>query len=173
MASHKIGRALQQGVCQLVYMNEVKFRRFGLGGPGCLGTMDLNGCTGVAIVSSAGAILAHISPRAPYGDPEEATGDAHAIEMMSIMRAHFNSRRTSFGNSETYCVVIYGVFEGEVAMPDQIQIISEELQSWGITPKYVPYAVAWAYQRGPAAGTVLIDGQYEPPAVFVEDVQVA
>lgn len=173
MAFYKIGQALQQGVCQLVYMNDVKFRRFGLGGSGCLGTMDLNGCTAVAIVSSAGAILAHISPRAPDGNPEEATGDAHAMVMMNRMHAHFNMRRTSFGNSETYAVVIYGVFEGEVAMPGQIQIISEQLQSWGITPKYVPYAVAWAYQRGPAAGTVLIDGRYEPPAVFVEDVQVA
>ena len=172
MAS-KLQEALQHGGCDLVGLDNMKFRQFGLGGPGSLGAMNLNGGTAVAIVSEAGAILAHISPRAAFSDPQQATGDDHALEMMRHVRRLFEIHRRSFDNQGTYSVVIYGMYGGEVALPDQLRIISDGLMIWGITPRHAPYEVTPANQRGPAAGTVLIDGRYGHPALYVEDVQVA
>lgn len=172
MAS-KLEEASQNGGCALVEMDDIKFRRFRSGGPGSLGTMNLNGGTAIAIVSEAGAILAHIMPRLAFDNPKKATGDDHVMEMMTKVQHFLNMRRTAFIDRGTYSVVIYGMYEGEVALPDQLQIISDGLESWGITAKYVSYEVTPAYQRGPAAGTVLVDGRYEQAALYVEDVRVA
>lgn len=167
MAPCFIVQALQNRMCELVDMNEIKFHRF-TATRCCLGTMNLNGCTAVLILSPTAAMLAHISPRPSGEDPYEATGDDHVSKMMNRMNVGFNEQQHSFSQG-AYSIVIYAEFRGEVALYDQAMIISERLRSWGIAPQYVPYEVMPASQHRGAKGTVLVDGRGQLPVVYVED----
>lgn len=173
MASSKLYQAYEEQNLDLVDMNDVKFLPFSPNGPLCLGTMHLNSCTAVAIVSRSGAILAHIAPRSPNGDPNEATGDEHARMMMSRMRQVLAQNRNHFSNQGTYSVVMYAMYQGEVALYDQVRNIAGKLQSWNLPPRYAEYEVRPAYLCGPAKGTVMVDARGQVPVVWLEDARVA
>lgn len=173
MAPSLLEQAQRLGFLELVDMDVVKVLPFGTSGPKCLGANDLSSCTVVAIVSRAGAILAHIAPRQPDGDPYEASGDDHAVMMMDCMKSALKQHQNRFHDQGAYSIVIYGVYQGAVALEDQVGIISRRLASWGLPPRYVGYEVLPASQRGPAGGTVLVDGRGSRPVVWVEDRRVA
>ncbi len=170
-------QAYQTQDLSMVPMDRVKFLSFTTGNqPRCLGTMNLNSCTAVAIVSRSGAILAHIAPRPSDGDPMQATGDMHVRRMMHKMMELLMAHRSHFSNSNQgiYSVVVYGMYMGEIALYDQVMKIGGRLQAWGFPPRYVPYQVLEPYEgRGAAKGTVLVDGRNQVPVVWVEDNLVA
>ncbi len=110
----------------------------------------------------------------------QATGDMHARTMMQkimeLLMAHRNHFSISNSNSgqRIYSVVVYGMYMGEIALYDQVMKIGGRLQAWGFPPTYVPYRILEPHEgRGPAKGTVLVDGRNEEPVVWVEDKLVA
>lgn len=173
MASSRIDTVFQAGDCELVPMDDVRGRQICRSSTGYLGTVNLNGGTAVAIYSGGAVILAHISPLPTDHERLELTGDGNAALMMKRMRILFDTYHHDFKTKASACV-IYPAYQGQIALPDQLRIVSNTLESWGITPVYVSYKVAPSYLRGPAAGTVLIDcREIDKVSIFIEDVRLA
>ncbi|KAF6230688.1 hypothetical protein HO173_011040 [Letharia columbiana] len=151
-------------------MDQVGFLRFTANGKSCLGTSDLNSCTAVAIVSSKAAILAHIAPRPSDRNKSQATGDDHVKAKMKEVRDLLVEHQSDFTNQGSDGVLVYAVYQGKVALEDQVKIIGAQLNAWKLPTTPVRYQVLEAKQdRGPAKGTVLIDARGQKPVVWVED----
>lgn len=66
--------------------------------------------------------------------------------------------------------MVYGVYDGQVALEDQVRTINTTLQQWGLPVIPVAYRILDAHEpRDPRKGTVLIDTRGCPPRVYVED----
>ena len=152
-----------------VAMDEVRFLAFQQGSIRCIGTVGLNGCTVVTIVSPFGAILAHIPPHPnkDWGDPH--AGDRHVQEKMNEVAVLYHRYESYFPSGRTNWVVS-AMYQGKVALPDQREIIERNLQKLRLPYANVAYLVLEADDsRGPGQGTVFIDARGEAPIVYVED----
>ncbi|KAL9103919.1 MAG: hypothetical protein Q9163_001067 [Psora crenata] len=171
-ARSKLDEARIQNELQVVKMDEVGYPRF-RPGKSCLGTEDLNSCTAVIVVSKAAAILAHIPPRPPSPSSDRATGDDHAKTKMNelsvLLRQHLSDFKEGPGG-----VIVYAVYEGEVALKDQKTIIEAQFAAWKLPSKTATYQVLGRKEnRTVGKGTVLIDARKGLPIVWVEDKHVA
>lgn len=120
------------GDLRLVDMNEVRFLPFDRSRrrERCIGTANLNSCTGVVIVCPAGVIMGHI---APYSDRELENPMHHVHQMMDMMENYYRTTRgLSFRNVRPHAFLVYAIHEGEVALPDQVDAIQRRIESLGV-----------------------------------------
>lgn len=170
MASNKLEESRRRGDLQVVGMDQVGFLRFKTNGKYCLGTANLNSCTAVTIVSRNAAVLAHIAPRPSSENKDEATGDNYVKAKMKEVTSLLEKHQSDFNNQAPGGVVVYAVYNGKVALEDQIKIIGAHLKALKLPVKTVPYKVLEAGDsRSPGKGTVLVDARGKTPAVWVED----
>lgn len=155
-----------------VHMDEVRFVDFAQGSIHGVGTAQLNGCTAVAIASPFGAILAHIPPH-PNSDRNNLyAGDRHVEEKIKEFISLYRRFQSYFPPGMTTWVVS-PMYQGEIALPDQRNIIERRLHEVGLTAGDSTYFVVRSTDpRGPGKGTVFIDARGEAPIVYVEDRRV-
>ena len=125
-----------------------------------IGAQGLGGCSVVAIVSSRGAILAHIPP----GD------DDSTIQQMQ--RVHRLYRRHKDVMYDAYAFIITGLQDGEPGLRD----IEETIQTYlyhrmRLQYDITGYEVLWPdhpQRCRNGQGTVLVDGRGRHPKLYVE-----
>lgn len=132
--------------------------------PAYLGTQDLCSSTAVAIISRAAALLARIGP--PHRDYPRYT----ETMLTTIMNAVANvGNPLDPLNLHVYAFVIYGVHEGEIALPSQKDDIEFRLRCAGFLVRPITYEVR--PRSNPPIGSVLIEGGdgQDMPLLWVED----
>ena len=153
----------------LVGMDGVKFLAFGTEGRNILLTQDLNGCSGVVIVSRLAAILAHIAPCPDMRTNDPNAGLKHVRDRMREVMTLYQTYRGYFirGN-ET--LVISAMNECQISLPHHKELIEKLLEHFELTHATVTYLVLPARQpRWTSKGTIVIDGRRPIPQVYVED----
>ncbi|OIW30515.1 hypothetical protein CONLIGDRAFT_668507 [Coniochaeta ligniaria NRRL 30616] len=136
-----------------------------------IGTSGLGSCSVAAIVSAYGAILAHIPPRplspAPEADPY--AGDNNVRAMMQRVRELYEENEHYFPFANT--VVVCAVYNGEVALPDQMGIMQEAFRDMGLESATHTYNVP-GDRTLPGQGTVIVVSSFlheETAGIYVED----
>lgn len=166
--------ALLDEEAEEVGMNEVGFIAFHTP-TRCIGTRNLNSCTGVIIASQHAAILAHIAPLPPYAAENDFhAGDRHTSLMMEDL-ADLYRRHENYFLTEKPSWVVSALWNEEIALPSQKAIVEESLRQINLTPATVNYQVITRQTpRGPGKGTIFIDGRGGSfPAIYVEDQLIA
>jgi len=149
-------------------MNKVKFLYFGQNRLTSIGTANLNRYYGIIIASNYGAIIAHISPRPNHYSSDLYAGDRHAEAKMQEVTAVYNTNKKYFqtgGNSW----VIYAVFDGGVALPDQQILIQDGLTRLGLGYSLATYTAGGPKDSFPGQGTIFVDRKGTTPVVYIED----
>lgn len=176
MAAGKLEQACAAHEVFLVGMNKVRGLPFDLNLTGiqCLGAGDLNGSTVVVVVSPKGAAMANIAPRPSPSDENQATGDNWVHAAMGTLSTLLQLHPEQFSpDIPKYAVIVYAMYQGAVALPDQVTIIGNYLRSWNMPIYNGRYQVQHSSQpRRPGQGTVLVDGRGQSLDVWVEDVCV-
>ncbi|KAJ5951909.1 uncharacterized protein N7479_010322 [Penicillium vulpinum] len=133
-----------------------------------IGTGDLRSCSVVLIVSAHGAILAHIPPQPLQPSPDPFAGDNNTRSMMGRVAALYQQNSGYFPSADT--VVVCAWFNGAVALPDQMEIMTSSLRQLGLNPVIRTYHVP-GNRNIPGQGTVIaIKGANQPrPQIYVED----
>ncbi|KAL1850488.1 hypothetical protein Daus18300_012902 [Diaporthe australafricana] len=165
------------GSVLVVPMGEVRFIAFS--NTLAIGTRGLGSCSVALVVSQHGAILAHIPPLPlePSSPPASAqskaesdpyAGDKNVRKMMGYVKDLYNYNRSFFPTSNTH--VVCALYQGEVALPDQMAIMRDVFREMGLDPVRHTYDVP-GNRAIPGQGTVIatsfLDGQF--PSVWVED----
>jgi hypothetical protein len=167
--------ALITGKALEVEMDKAEFVEFKKDGICSVGTQNLNSCSVAILVSPLGAILAHIAPRPAthLADPlDPFAGDRHVEEIMNKITSLY-ARYQNFFAPERSAVVVSAIHMGEIALPDQMAIISRSFEKLGIIPASAFYSVPKSSDsHGPGQGTVFVDGGREKPIVYVEDQEI-
>ena len=161
----------------MVAMNAYDIVCFGNRGKYSLATENLNSCHAIIIVSKKAAILAHIAPHSPDNIrsqyPTSALWISHKIDQVVQC---FNNNKSNFENQGPGGIVVYGILNKEVALPDQLKLILGTIQSkMQISPQGASYKILEAgAPRGPNKGVVLIEGiaANQLPRVWVEDREI-
>jgi hypothetical protein len=170
MSTSRLQQAYERNDLRMVQMDSVRYFNYGSSSKRCFGTMNLNSCTAIAIVSSTAAILAHIAPRPTDPETIGSSGDENVREKLSEIRNILWVHGGYFQDPNVYAVMVYGVYNGQVALPDQVRTINSNLQSWNLPTVPVAYRILEPNApRSPAKGTVLIDTRGQAPVVYVED----
>ncbi|CRK14818.1 hypothetical protein BN1723_017406, partial [Verticillium longisporum] len=123
-----------------------------LGDGGAVGTAGLGSCSVVAIASERAVILAHIPPLPDLHSQRPDAGDANVRQMMKRVRRLYRDNRQFFDNAEGR--VTCAIYAGEVALPDQVAIMQEQLRLLGFEPSTDYYQVPADANVG--RGTVVI-----------------
>jgi hypothetical protein len=153
---------------EVVPMNKVKFLPFTE--KPSIGTRDLAGCSVVVIASIYGAILAHIPPRPIPNTPGASDGDRNVARLMAEVESLFNQNKNFFPEADTYSIV--AVYGGQIALPDQKEIIESKIGDMGLKPFN---GILYVTPRDPtnsAHGTVFVDAYNrgtQKPLVYTED----
>lgn len=161
-----IDEACRIGIARLVKIDEVKHLDINTNSPNVLATKNLNGGTAVAVVAHLGVVLTHICPRAPHSNPYEATGDGHVRLMMDRLMIKLDQHAGDFQGSVLYSAVFCPVFEGAIALPDQVDYITGLLAAKGLKPRVFTYEVRPSYALGSMDGTVVVDTQQSPAYAY-------
>jgi hypothetical protein len=152
-----------------VGMDEVRLLVFGHQGKFVLLTEDLNGCSGVVILSQAAAILAHIPPRPNEDLQDPYAGEKNVERRMGEVVALFRTYRTYFTTANDM-LVISAMYQGQTALPHQKVMIERFLQQMGLTYANKTYVVLKPGEpRSSSHGTIVIDARGERPMVYVDD----
>jgi hypothetical protein len=156
-----------------VAMDQVRFIAFGNDtGKYFLLTADLNSCFGVAIASSTAGILGHIPPRPNSNLDDPFAGDRNVAARMREIAGLVRENRAHFSRYNEV-LVVSGIWEGEVALPEQKQIIENSLREMGLSHANVEYSIKGRREpRSDAYGTIVIDGRGSRPLIYVEDQRV-
>ncbi len=157
-----------------VPMNHHDIIRFGEAGMWCLATVDLNACHAVVIVSKKAAILTHIAPRPPEAIRDRySTSEDWIRDMMTKVISCFIANKQYFEHQGSGGIVIYGIHNKEIALPDQVKLLAATVQKIvGSNTRPVAYNVLGSSEpRNSDKGIVLVDGSQsaQPPVVWVED----
>lgn len=154
-------------------MNKVGFVSFtGAQTQKAIGTRNLNSCTAVMLVSTKGAILAHISPLPGFTTDRDA-GEKHVREKMTeLLDLYRRQKDFRLGPEMKKSGIVCGIYLGQIAVPDQKQLIEDillENLEGNPPPRLVPYQINTGGHNQAAGGTVFIDGRHELSKVNVED----
>ncbi|KZF20272.1 hypothetical protein L228DRAFT_249948 [Xylona heveae TC161] len=165
-----LAEALSLNQAYEVYMDEVKFVLFDPTGPKrSVGTAGLNGCSVVTIISPLAAILAHLPPHPGRDWHDPYAADRHVEAKMNELINLYRHVREYF-RPENTTWVISAMFDGQVALPDQREIIENKLREAGLTSTRSTYMVVDATLfQGPGQGTVFVDARGGPSIVYVGD----
>ncbi|KAL1988825.1 hypothetical protein VTN96DRAFT_7709 [Rasamsonia emersonii] len=163
------------GEARDVPMDGIKFVSFERDSPvAAIGTQDLKGCSVAMIVSTHGALMAHIPPM-PYRTLDPHAGERHVHALMHRMLRPDGVRvpRLFSATSRLAAVVCATVDDGQVALPGQVDLMCDMLVRYaGVSRVRVAgYEVVPSPNYG-AEGTVFIDGRRGcpfPPKIYVED----
>lgn len=164
----RLAQAEALGRVQVVAMNEVKFVAFTE--KSAIGTKDLAGCSVVIIASIYGAILAHIPPRPIPNTPDTYAGDQNVRRLMEEVGRLYNEKRNYFPETDTYAV--FAIYEGNIALPDQKNIIEEGITRMGLHPFNTILYITPRDPTNQAHGTVFVDSLNrgsQKPVVYSED----
>ncbi|KAK5674002.1 hypothetical protein LTS10_013240 [Elasticomyces elasticus] len=145
------------------------------GGLAAIGTRDLNACSGIAILGRA-MIMAHIAPLPPHDlgasqqrEIEPGEGEAHFESLLLEVQTLYNTHISHFPNRTTTWA-IFGTFEGEIAMPEKLEIARQRFHAMGLPMRSALYTIGKASERtNPAAGTVLGVLQHGITYLYVEN----
>ncbi|RLL96791.1 hypothetical protein CFD26_106836 [Aspergillus turcosus] len=152
----------------LVPMGGVQFASFQQ--TRAIGTRGLGSCSVVVVASKYAAILAHIPPLPEQPSTNPFAGDENVREMMRQVRSLYDhyKQHNFFPDPDTYVVCAF--FQGQVALPDQMEIMKRALQEMGSSPRVRTYNVPVDRNR-PGHGTVVVlsDQEEAKPVVYVED----
>lgn len=150
----------------VVPMGDVQFLSFQQ--MAAIGTRDLGSCSVVIITSAHGAILAHIPPQPLQPSPDPFAGDNNARYMMGRVAALYQQNRAHFPSAGT--AVVCAWFQGAVALPDQLEIMTSSLRRLGLNPVIRTYHVP-GNRSLPGQGTVIaIKAANQTRAqIYVED----
>lgn len=167
--------AIEEGVVDLVGINEVKFLEFRRPAPReilSLGAQGLSACSIIVVASDKAAIVAHIGPNIPDSTQQDSfLRLAHS--KMDELETKYRERVHLFSNSsQTY--VIYATFQRVQTCPEQVDIFRERLNTFGL--RIIKES---SYERSPASlmnknrpeGTVWVvrPDPNRPTVVYVED----
>ncbi|KAL2431444.1 hypothetical protein ABEF95_009027 [Exophiala dermatitidis] len=141
---------------------------------GYLATEGLNGCTGVAIISSTAGILAHVAPLPPgsTSTTQLASGHQNLVAKIQGMINLYNTHKSHFPQGRS-CIVA-AVYQNAVALPDAIRTITAVLDRLGLPIKIIYYNVLNAgVARLPGQTSVVIDATAEGwPKMFVNNQEI-
>ncbi|KAJ5236045.1 hypothetical protein N7489_006136 [Penicillium chrysogenum] len=153
------------GAVKVVPMGQAQFLDFRE--KDAIGTKGLGSCSVVVIASAHGAILAHIPPQ-PQATSNPTSGDANVQLMMNQVGILYRDKRQFFSSAET--IVICAVFQGQVALPSQLDIMQMSLIGLGLTTKIISYEVP-GDSSIVGKGTVIVikKREYAKPKILVED----
>ncbi|OIW25521.1 hypothetical protein CONLIGDRAFT_635343 [Coniochaeta ligniaria NRRL 30616] len=136
-----------------------------------IGTANLGSCSVAAIISAFGAILAHIPPlpslTAHEADPH--AGDNNVRAMMGRVRELYMEYEGYFPVAST--VVVCAILNGQVALPDQMEIMQEAFRDMGLESVTHTYDVP-GDRTLPGQGTVTVVSSYLEQGtmgIYVED----
>jgi hypothetical protein len=152
----------------LVPMGGVQFASFQQ--TRAIGTRGLGSCSVVGVVSKYGAILAHIPPLHEQPSDNPYAGDDNVLTMMRQVRGMYDyyKQHNFFPDTNTY--VICAFFQGQIALPDQMEIMELALQELGPSPTILTYNVPVDRNRTGHGTVVILSDQEElQPVVYVED----
>ena len=185
MARARLEQAIVDGnLKSIVPMNDLDTVVFGKDRKYSIATMDLNSCHAVAIISTKAALLAHIAP----GPPEEfdiallppaqqnealTLGDRWIRHKIPEVTKRFDNEKIHFENEGSVGIVVFGLLEGETALPDQLEYIAETIEKdirVPVTTKSY-HVLGEGSSRSPNKGFILIEGfaTGQPPIAWVED----
>ena len=156
-----------------VPMNEHDIVIFGEGGKFSLATEDLNSCHAVAIVSKKAAILAHIAPNSL---DQNFSSEAWIKLKLDEVIQRFEDNRVHFENQGSVGVLVFGLWQGEIALPDQVDYIAtniEKVTEVAVTTRSY-HVLKTRESRTYNKCVVLIEGLAigHLPRVWVEDDQI-
>ncbi|RAK88468.1 hypothetical protein BO79DRAFT_217788 [Aspergillus costaricaensis CBS 115574] len=120
-----------------------------------IGTEGLGACSAIVIASSRGAILAHIPPRPTASASDPYAGDNNVRRLMTEVTALYMRYRDEYFSSHTDTLIVCALYQGAIALPDQVQIMHSALSRLG--PSVCTYDVPGNYTN-PGQGTVLAIG---------------
>lgn len=155
----------EAGAVQTVPMGDVQFLDFRH--KAALATDGLGACSVVVIASPHGALLAHIAPL-PTLTQNPIAGDANAHSTMNRVVALYQYKRAYFPSAET--VVICAEFRDSVALPDQLEILMESLNSVQLQPRATSYTVPTNPGTRDSGVVMIIKmSEYPGPKIHVQD----
>ncbi|GKZ76113.1 hypothetical protein AnigIFM56816_005088 [Aspergillus niger] len=120
-----------------------------------IGTEGLGACSAIVIASSHGAIVAHIPPRPTASASDPYAGDNNVRRLMAEVTTLYMRYRDEYFASHTDTVIVCALYQGAIALPDQVQIMHSALRRLG--PSVWTYDVPGNYTN-PGQGTVLAIG---------------
>ena len=141
-----------------------------------IGTGGLGACSVAMVVSEHGAILAHIPPLPSSisdaeitADPDAGNNNVHTT--MRQVREMHECYQAWFPTVTTYVVCAW--YQGEVALPDQLDIMQGHFRDMGLEPAMHNYVVP-GDRANLGQGTVIIisSAPGTHPFVYVEDTLV-
>ena len=150
--------ALRRGRAVPVYMDGFNIAYTGSVKP-YIGTDGLGSCSVVLIASKYAIILGHVSPRPNHANPlDDDAGNNHVRNYMSNFIRFYNANKDYFplGSSSG---VVCAVYKGEIALPDQLNIMRECLEKEGLSVNTsANYNVPFTEEH-PDRGSVLVNGK--------------
>lgn len=132
-----------------------------------IGTRNLNGCTVVVIVSSHAAIMAHIAPNSPAGQP--GAGMAHVSAILQQASALYTQYKPYFPATSTSCVISASFSNGIVPLDDQRDLIVSKLAQQGLTVSATTYQVPISSVSGPARGMAFLNNSSGRSTLYLAD----
>ncbi|KAJ5335694.1 uncharacterized protein N7506_005630 [Penicillium brevicompactum] len=154
------------GAVQTVPMGGIQFLDFRQ--KAALATAGLGSCSAVVIASPHGVILAHIAPL-PVSTQNPFAGDANVQSTMNrVVALYQEKKRDFFPSAET--VVICAEFRGEVALPDQLAIMTGTLNQVQLQPRAISYSVPTnPSTRDNGVVMIIKKPEYPQPKIYVQD----
>ena len=132
-----------------------------------IGTEHLGSCSVVVIASELGAILAHIAPQ-PGATNDPFAGDTNVRSAMHQIDTLYQNKRSYFPSTAT--IVVCALFRGEVALPNQLDIMMASLRGLGLDPRGISYDVPGDPTiRGKGTVMVMKKREYARPKIIVEE----
>ncbi|KAL4880561.1 hypothetical protein BJY04DRAFT_219030 [Aspergillus karnatakaensis] len=102
-------------------------------------------------MSQYGAIFAHIPPL-PHITDDPHAGDSNVRRMMTLVKSTHDRYRAHFPTAATS--IVCALFNGEVLLQDQVDIMRASLQEMGYSPSIRQYVVPIDTRR-PGQGTAM------------------
>ncbi|GLA19132.1 hypothetical protein BDQ94DRAFT_173467 [Aspergillus welwitschiae] len=96
-----------------------------------IGTEGLGACSAIVIASSHGAIVAHIPPRPTASASDPYAGDNNVRRLMAEATTLYMRYRDEYFASHTDTVIVCALYQGAIALPDQVQIMHSALRRLG------------------------------------------
>ncbi|GKZ27221.1 hypothetical protein AbraIFM66951_004588 [Aspergillus brasiliensis] len=120
-----------------------------------VGTKGLGACSAIIIASLHGAIVAHIPPRPTPSMSDPSAGDNNIRRLMAEVTTLYMCHRDEYFSSPTDTVIVWALYQGAIALPDQVQIMHSALERLG--PSVETYEVPGNGSNA-GQGTVLAIG---------------
>ncbi|KAL8838114.1 MAG: hypothetical protein Q9170_002255 [Blastenia crenularia] len=175
MAAAQLKKVQDSGqLKRLVEMDDYDIVIFGRERKTCLATEDLNSCHAVIIVSKKAAVLAHIAPHAPAEIRHQYPTALHWTQtMIDRVVSCVQANKSHFEDPGSGGIVVYGVYQGEIALPDQVKLLAANIEKV-LRLQARPFRYQVPGTPGPNKGIVIIEGDPmgQSPTLWVEEYKI-